>query len=137
MDGGVRMDAEAPVSTMPLYVRAGSIVPMGPEVEYAMQKPLDTVELRIYPGADGTFTLYEDAGEGYEYETGAFAMTPIKWVDKTRTLSIGAVKGSFPGMMKKRVYNVVVVGEGVGGVAAASTTKVVKWVGVPVSVMVK
>jgi alpha-D-xyloside xylohydrolase len=136
LDGGVRMDAEAPVSTMPLYVKAGSVVPMGPLVEYATQKPLDTVELRIYPGADGSFTLYEDAGEGYEYETGAFAMTPIKWTDKTKTVSIGAVKGSFPGMMKKRVYNVVVVGDGVGGVDAAATTKVVKWAGIPISTVI-
>jgi alpha-D-xyloside xylohydrolase len=137
LDGGVRLDAPAPVSTMPLYVRAGSIVPMGPLQEYAMEKPLDTVELRVYPGADGSFTLYEDEGEGYGYEQGAFATTVIKWADKSHTLSVSAAKGSFTGMVKKRVYNVVVVGDGVGvGVSAAAATKVVKWVGLPVSVVV-
>ena len=137
LDGGVRMDAAAPVSTMPLYVRAGSIVPMGPEEEYATQKVLDTVELRVYPGADGSFTLYEDSGEGYEYEQGQFATTVIKWADKTKTLTIGAAKGSFPGMLKKRVFTVVLVGEGVGvGEGVSAATKVVKWVGLPVSVVV-
>jgi alpha-D-xyloside xylohydrolase len=137
IDGGVRMDAEAPVSTMPLYVRAGSIVPMGPEEEYATQKAADTIELRVYPGADGGFTLYEDSGEGYEYEQGAFATTVIKWADKTKTLSIAAAKGSFSGMLKKRVFNVVLVGEGVGvGEGVTSGGKVVKYAGVPMSVVV-
>ncbi|HLZ89214.1 MAG TPA: TIM-barrel domain-containing protein, partial [Puia sp.] len=131
--GGVRMDADAPVATMPLYVRAGSIVPMGPEEEYATQKPADTLELRVYPGADGQFTLYEDENEGYGYEQGAFATTTIVWKDKTRTLSIGAAKGDFPGRLKKRVFNVVVVGEGKGVGEAPAKGKVVKWVGVPVS----
>src|SRR5579872_3519538 len=82
--GGARMDADAPVSTMPLYVRAGSIVPMGPEEEYATQRSLDTLELRVYPGADGKFVLYEDENEGYGYEQGAFATTVITWKEKTK-----------------------------------------------------
>ena len=119
--GGQRVSAEAPVSTMPLFVRAGSVIPFGPAVEYAMQRPADTIELRIYPGGDGTFTLYEDAGEGYEYEQGAFATTKISYHDKRHTLEIGDTKGAFPGMLKKRVFDVVMVGEGVGvGVSGAS-----------------
>jgi alpha-D-xyloside xylohydrolase len=135
--GGVRSDVEAPVATMPLFVRAGSIVPMGPNEEYATQKSTDTLELRVYPGADGSFTLYEDENEGYGYEQGQFATTTIKWTDKTKTLSIGAAKGSFPGMLKKRVFNVVLVGEGVGvGEPAGTATKVVKWAGVPLSTVI-
>ena len=153
LDGGVHVDATAPLSTMPLYVRAGSIVPMGPEEEYATQKIADTLELRVYPGADGSFTLYEDENEGYAYESGAFASTGITWKDKTRTLTIGAAKGDFPGRLKKRLFNVVIVGDGVGvgegvtaggvagapgkagvGGAGAVTVRKVVWQGLPVSV---
>lgn len=136
LDGGVRIEAEAPAATMPLYVRAGSIVPMGPEMEYAEQRPADTLELRVYPGADGQFVLYEDENDGYSYEQGAFATTTISWKDKTRTLGIGAVKGGFPGMLKKRIFNVVVIGEGTGvGEAITAKAKKVVWLGQPVSVL--
>jgi alpha-D-xyloside xylohydrolase len=97
-----------------LYVRAGSVVPMGAEMEYATQRPADTIELRVYPGAYGEFTLYEDANDGYEYEQGAFATTKIVYNDKRHELEIGATKGDFPGRLKKRVFNVVLVGEGHG-----------------------
>jgi alpha-D-xyloside xylohydrolase len=133
LEGGVRMEAEAPVSRIPLYVRAGSIVPMGPEEEYATQRPADTLELRVYPGADGKFVLYEDENEGYGYEQGAFAQTTITWKDKTKTLTVGAPKGSFPGMLKKRVFNIVIVGAG----EAPAKGKMVRYVGVPVSVIVQ
>ncbi len=126
--GGRIVTAQAPIDILPLYVRAGSIVPMGPEMEYATQRPADTIELRIYPGADGTFELYEDGNEGYDYEHGAFATTKITWKDKLRTLMIGATKGDFPGRLKKRVFNVVLVDEANGngeGPAAAIAKKVV------------
>jgi len=112
--GGQPLQAAAPTSSMPLYVRAGSVVPMGAEMEYATQRPADTIELRVYPGADGDFTLYEDANDGYEYEQGAFATTKIVYKDKLHQLQIGATKGDFPGRLKKRVFNVVLVGEGHG-----------------------
>jgi alpha-D-xyloside xylohydrolase len=134
--GGVRIEAAAPVSTMPLYVRAGSIVPMGPEEEYATQKPLDTLELRVYPGADGSFTLYEDENEGYGYEQGAFATINIAWRDKLKNLVISGQKGSFPGMLKKRVFNIVIVGEGVGAGEAAAKGRIVHYTGLPLIVAV-
>lgn len=138
VQGGQTVQAAAPIDKMPLYVRAGSIVPMGPEMEYAMQRPADTIELRVYPGADGTFTLYEDAGDGYEYEQGAYATTKFSWKDKTHTLTVGDTKGDFPGRLHRRVFEVVIVGEGngVGEGAAEKVTKKVVYLGKAVSVVV-
>ncbi len=110
-EGGKFADVAAPLDRMPLYVRAGSIIPMGPEEEYAKQEPLDSLELRVYPGADGDFTLYEDEGDTYNYEKGKYATIPIHWNDSTQTLTIGERKGSFPGMIESRAFNVVIVGE--------------------------
>jgi alpha-D-xyloside xylohydrolase len=95
-------------------VRAGSIVPLGPELQSASEMPADPIELRVYRGADGRFTLYEDAGETYEYEQGAFATIPITWDEKAATLTIGARKGSFPGMLAERTFHVVWVRAGHG-----------------------
>jgi alpha-D-xyloside xylohydrolase len=116
---------------MPLYVRAGSIVPMGPRMEYATEKPADTIELRIYPGADGQFTLYEDENDNYDYEKGQFATIPFSWKDKEKLLTIGDTKGSFPGQLKKRVFRVVLVGEGKGAAETPATAwdKVVPYMG--------
>ena len=136
LTGGQAVDAAAPLDRMPLFVRAGSIVPMGPVMEYATERPADTIELRIYPGADGQFTLYEDANDGYQYERGAFATIAMEWVDTRQELVIRAVKGSFPGMLKHRVFRVVVVKEG-HGVAVEPETgfdKVVEYSGREVSV---
>jgi alpha-D-xyloside xylohydrolase len=122
LDGGQSVQADAPLDRMPLYVRAGSIVPMGPVMEYATERPADTIELRIYPGANGQFTLYEDGNDGYQYERGAFATTSFEWLDAPHQLLIRGTKGSFPGMLKRRVFNVVVVKEGHGaGVEEAGT----------------
>jgi alpha-D-xyloside xylohydrolase len=114
--GGQSLDAVAPLQTIPLYVRAGSIVPMGPLIEYTGEKPADPIELRIYPGADGDFTLYEDAGDSYNYEKGEYSTIPLHWNDGQRTLTIGARKGQFPGMLKSRTFRLVIVrpGHGVG-----------------------
>jgi alpha-D-xyloside xylohydrolase len=130
LEGGQSVEAEAPVARMPLYVRAGSIVPMGPVMEYATERPADTVELRVYPGADGQFTLYEDGNDGYQYEKGAFATTSFEWLDARRQLVIHGTKGSFPGMLKRRVFQVVVVKEGHGfGVEEGVTDKSVEFNG--------
>jgi alpha-D-xyloside xylohydrolase len=114
LEGGRVIDAPAPLDRMPLYVRAGSIVPMGAVMEYATERPADTIELRIYPGADGQFILYEDGNDGYQYEKGAFATTSFEWVDVRHQLVIHGTKGTFPGMLKRRVFHVVVVKEGHG-----------------------
>ena len=100
---------------MPLFVRAGSIVPLGPELQYAAEKPADPIELRVYRGADGVFTLYEDEGDSYRYEQGAYATIPISWNDKTHALTIGTRRGKFPGMLEQRTFRIVVVAPGVGG----------------------
>jgi alpha-D-xyloside xylohydrolase len=129
--GGQVVEAAAPVDGMPLLVRAGSIVPMGPLMEYATERPADTIELRIYPGADGQFTLYEDGNDGYQYERGQFAMIPLEWIEARRELVVQGVRGSFPGMLKRRIFRVVVVkeGHGVGVDTEAMADKVVEYSG--------
>jgi alpha-D-xyloside xylohydrolase len=113
-DGPTTIDASAPLSRIPLYVRAGSIVPMGPDLQYATEKPADPIELRVYPGADGDFAIYEDQNDGYAYEKGAHATIPIHWTDSTRSLTIGDRKGEFPGMIARRTFKVVLTGNGHG-----------------------
>jgi alpha-D-xyloside xylohydrolase len=112
-NGGNQMTVNAPLSQIPLHMRAGSIVPMGPDIQYATERA-DTIELRIYPGADGSFTMYEDEGDGYNYETGKYATIPITYVDETKNVIIGARNGSFTGMDAKKVFNIVFVKDGHG-----------------------
>jgi alpha-D-xyloside xylohydrolase len=112
--GGGFITAQAPLETLPLYVRAGSILPMGPFVQYTSEKPADPIELRIYPGADGDFTLYEDDGETYSYEKGAYSTIGMHWDDAKRTLTIGERKGDYPGILQRRTFNIIWVGEGHG-----------------------
>jgi alpha-D-xyloside xylohydrolase len=109
LDGGRTIVADAPIEKMPLMVRAGSIVPMGPLVQYAAEKPADPIELRIYPGADGSFTLYEDENDNYDYEKGVYATIGFHWDDAKHQLTIDARKGQFPGMLETRRFDVVVV----------------------------
>ena len=97
---------------MPLLVRAGSIVPMGPLVQYATEKPADPIELRVYPGADGRFTLYEDENDGYAYEKGVHATIGLTWDDAKRQLVLEERQGEFPGMLKSRTFHVVLVRPG-------------------------
>jgi alpha-D-xyloside xylohydrolase len=136
VEGGKYANVPAPLDLLPLYVRAGSIVPMGPEEEYSSQKPDAPTELRVYPGADGDFTIYEDQGDTYNYEKGEYATIPIHWNDATQTLTIGNRKGSFPGMIENRTFNVVFVGHdhGVSVAAVSAPDKVVPYSGKEVSV---
>lgn len=106
-DGGQRVNAAAPLSRIPLHVRAGSILPLGPKQQYTGEKPADPIELRIYPGADGRFVLYEDDGDSYDYEKGSFATIPIQWNEGTQSLVIGKRNGKFPDMLKTRTFHVV------------------------------
>jgi len=138
-EGGKFVDVAAPLDRLPLYVRAGSIVPMGPEQEYASQMRGSSIELRIYPGANGDFTLYEDEGDSYNYEKGKYSTIPIHWEDSTQRLTIGDRKGSFAGMSENRTFNVVLVGEnhGVGVPSVPSPDKEVAYSGKAVSVSLK
>jgi alpha-D-xyloside xylohydrolase len=121
---------------MPLYIRAGSILPLGPEIEYADQMPTDPIELRIYRGADGSFDLYEDEGDNYNYEKGAYALIPIHWSEAARTLSIGDRKGQYPGMPEKHVFNIVWVAQdhGAGESVESKVDRVVQYHGQIVSI---
>jgi alpha-D-xyloside xylohydrolase len=114
IDGGVAIDAPANLERMPIYVRAGSIIPLGPQLLFAAEKPADPVELRIYGGADGDFVLYEDENDNYNYEKGAYATIAIHWDDAKQTLILGARQGSFPGMLKSRTFKIVHVREDFG-----------------------
>jgi alpha-D-xyloside xylohydrolase len=113
--GGKALAANAPINLMPLYVRAGSIVPFGPVLQYATERPADPIELRIYRGADGEFTLYEDENDGYRYEKGACATIPFSWNEAKQTLTIGKRAGKFPGMLSERTFRVVLVSPAHGG----------------------
>ncbi|MGN6370910.1 MAG: glycoside hydrolase family 31 protein [Phycisphaerae bacterium] len=101
------LSADAPISQIPLFIPAGTILPLGPEVQYANEKPNAPIELRIYPGADAHFTLYEDSGDGYQYEHGQHATIPLSWNDKTQTLTLGERSGSYPNMPLSRTFNIV------------------------------
>jgi alpha-D-xyloside xylohydrolase len=114
IDGGHTVDAAAPLERIPLYVRAGSIVPMGPDEEWSDQRPADPIELRIYSGGNADFTLYEDENDNYNYEKGVYATIPIHWDDAKQTLNIGARQGKFPGMLEHRTFRVVFVSENQG-----------------------
>ncbi|HWE87247.1 MAG TPA: TIM-barrel domain-containing protein [Terracidiphilus sp.] len=112
--GDQKILAQAPLAHIPLFVKAGSILPLGPEREYAMQSPDAPITLRIYPGANGDFTLYNDEGDSYDYEKGAHTTIPIHWDDASATLTIGAIQGSYPGMPASRTFRIVLVRPGVG-----------------------
>ncbi|HWZ84395.1 MAG TPA: glycoside hydrolase family 31 protein [Terriglobales bacterium] len=135
-DGGSEVTAAAPSDRLPLYIRAGSIVPMGPDLEWSTQKPADPIELRVYRGADASFTLYEDENDTYNYEKGAYATIALHWDDAGQTLAIENRHGSFPGMLASRTFNVVFVGDnhGVGIGAVESPDKVVSYSGKAVTV---
>ncbi len=106
LQGGQQVERASTLDLIPLYIKAGSIVPIGPDVQYATEKPWDSLELRVYPGADGTFTLYEDEFDNYNYEQGAYTEIPMTWNDRSRTLTIGARKGSYEGMLQERTFTV-------------------------------
>jgi len=128
---GKSVEAAAGVGTLPLFVRPGSIIPMGPFLQYSSEKPADPIELRIYPGANGKFTLYEDEGDSYRYEKGTFATISFAWDDASKTLTIGSRQGEFPGMQKARTFNLVLVKASHGnGIAVTETPdQVIKYSG--------
>ena len=133
--GGQNIAAASPMETLPLFVRAGSIIPYGPPVEYASQKA-DPIELRVYRGADGAFTLYEDEGDNYSYEKGVRATISLRWSEASQTLELGKREGSFPGMLTERAFRIVWVspGHGTGLASAEQPDKLIRYSGKPVKV---
>jgi alpha-D-xyloside xylohydrolase len=107
--GGEKVTRETPLNIIPLYVKAGSMLPIGPDVQYAEEKKWDDLEIRIYPGANGHFVLYEDENDNYNYEKGAFSTIAFDWNDAKKILTINDRKGSFPGMLTTRKFNLVLV----------------------------
>ena len=105
--GGQSVTLETTFDRVPMFVRAGSILPLGPEMQYVGEKAWDNLELRVYPGADGSFVLYEDEGDNYNYEKGMYSVIQFSWNDKKHTLTIGARKGEYPGMLQTRTFTVV------------------------------
>ena len=136
--GGSSVSVNAPLSQIPLFVKAGSVVPMGPNIQYATQS-MDPLEIRIYKGQDGSFTLYEDQADGYDYESGKYSQIPLAWRESTQELTIGARTGSYPGMPVNRTFNIVWVGQnhGSGVEIVTAPDKVVHYDGSAVVVSAK
>ncbi len=131
--GGTIVKKNCPMGIYPLYVRAGSIVPMGPLVQYATDKPGAPYEIRIYPGADASFTIYEDDNETYAYEKGQKTTYTLHWNDAAKTLRVGAREGSFLGMIEKRTLNVAIAVQGLNaGLDEAGVVKSVEYTGKPI-----
>jgi alpha-D-xyloside xylohydrolase len=133
--GGTTATRDVPLDVFPLYVRAGSIVPMGPVVQYATEHADAPYEIRVYPGADARFTIYEDDNETYDYEKGRHATYDLAWNDAAKTLTVSARKGTYPGLVKTRKLNVVLVGAAnATAIEPAAATKSVTYSGKAVSV---
>jgi alpha-D-xyloside xylohydrolase len=136
---GSRIDAPAPYDATPVFVKAGAIVPFGPELQYTGEKPADPLTVYVYSGANGSFTLYEDQGATYDYERGAYAEIPLRWNDASGTLTVGRRQGSFPEMLKERDIRVVLVSKDkpVGFSFDATPVKSVHYTGESVDVKLK
>ncbi|NOR34226.1 MAG: DUF5110 domain-containing protein, partial [Bacteroidales bacterium] len=109
--GGQWITVDAPIDRIPLYVKAGSILPMGPFIQYSDEKPADPIQLRIYTGADAEFELYEDENDSYNYEKGVYSTIKFAWNEEEQKLTIGKREGEFPGMIEERTFQVIRVSE--------------------------
>ncbi len=130
-EGGKQVSKETPLDILPIYVKAGSILPIGPEVQFAEEKKWDHLEIRIYPGADGQFVLYEDENDNYHYEKGVFSTIAFDWNNKRKTLTIQDRAGSFPAMLQNRTFHIVLVGDqhGVGERQSATPDRIIPYTG--------
>ena len=138
--GGQTIVADAPFDKIPVFVPEGSILPVGPEMEWSDQKKAELIDLYVYAGKDGSYTLYEDEGTNYNYEKGKYAMIDFKYNDAKKTITIAARKGAFDGMLQKRRFNIVLVSDnnqqGIS-LAKAPKGKMVKYAGKAVTVKLK
>jgi alpha-D-xyloside xylohydrolase len=113
-NGGQIVQTDAAQDKIPLYVKAGSIIPLGPIMQYTSEKPMDTLEIRVYTGADGTFALYNDEGENYNYEKGKYKVISFTWNEKLQTLTVGKQQGDYSGALKKQVLKIIWIAENDG-----------------------
>jgi alpha-D-xyloside xylohydrolase len=128
--GGQTIKTDAPLDKIPLFVKARSIIPMGKIIQYASEKSADTIEIRVYKGADAKFDLYEDEGDNYNYEKGNHSIILFKWDEKRQTLTIGDKQGNYQGALKKRIFNIVLATKNKGfGTNTNSTGKKILYVG--------
>jgi alpha-D-xyloside xylohydrolase len=126
--GGKKVSRQTPLDLIPLYVKAGAVMPVGPSVQYAEEKKWDSLEIRVYPGANGKFVLYEDEHDNYNYERGVYSTITFTWDDVKKTLTIGDRNGSFPGMLSERKFNIVnVTGQAEKGITYTGKKVVVKF----------
>jgi len=130
--GGNTVSRETPLDIIPVYIKAGSVLPIGPIVQYSTEKNWDNLEIRVYPGADGDFTLYEDENDNYNYEKGQYSEITFHWDDKKQTLSIADRKGMFKGMLETRTFKVVVAPAGISDNSA--NAKAVSYAGKKISI---
>lgn len=137
--GGQTVQKPTPIDLLPLYVKAGTILPWGPEVQYAEEKKWDNLELRIYAGANASFVLYEDENNNYNYEKGMYSTIQFTWDDKAKILTIGERKGSFAGMIEKRKFNIVMVSEkkGTGATNVIKADKTIVYTGKTTGIKLK
>lgn len=131
INGGQEISQETEIDIIPLYIKAGSILPIGPKSQYATEKNWDNLEVRIYEGADGEFTLYEDENDNYNYEKGIYSTIKFSWNDDRKALTISSRNGSFPDMLNERVFNIIKVSKdkGAGDTVTTEFDKIVKYTG--------
>lgn len=129
VEGGKAITVETVIDRIPLYVKAGSIIPFGPKVQYAEEKPWDELEIRIYEGADAEFVLYEDEGDNYNYEKGVYSTIRFFWDDSKKELTIDNRKGEYPGMLAKRKFNIVRINSSTASASNTGVDKVVSYSG--------
>ena len=128
MKGGQNVTLQTQLDRVPMFIRAGSILPLGEEMQYVDEKPWDNLEIRVYPGADASFVLYEDEGDNYNYERGLYSEITFSWDESKRTLTISPCKGRFPGMLQQRRFTILLPGQNV------SEGKTMEYTGVEMTV---
>lgn len=138
--GGQTIVADAPYDKIPVFIPEGTILPIGPEMQWSDEKKPELIDLYVYAGKDGSYTLYEDEGTNYNYEKGKYAVIDFKYDDARKQVTIGARKGSFDGMLQKRRFNIILVDQkkqqGVN-LAKSPKGKVVKYSGQAMTVKLK
>lgn len=137
-NGGQFIKINTPKDKIPVFVKAGSIIPMGKPIQFTGQKLMDTLEVRVYKGDNAEFSLYEDEGDNYNYETGKYTSIPFKWNEKIQTLTIGTILGSYYGSLTKRIFNIVFVNKSNGtGIEESDLKKVVEYTGKNITINYK